>query len=174
MAVVSRAYELDVPSPRLKRSFKPDVWKRRLPSTSRFRAINASYRRDDIASRLAGLYVRQGRTIVEAAPSSSGAEAVSEALRYFQMALDCYHAAMRRSGRCGELRPIWRLFALPRGSMDQAITNLRAVYAERPNYLGAQRLSCSTKPCCAAGTGWWEHVITSWRMRGTAKPAACR
>jgi tetratricopeptide (TPR) repeat protein len=137
IAVVSRAYELDDPFAEAEADFEAGRVQDAIAKYEQIRAINASYRRDAIVGRLAELYVQLGRTIVEAPPAASGPEAVNEGAAYFQTALDLQP---RSDEAVWELRRAKAYLQghdqYHEGQWDQAISQLRAVYSERSNYLG--------------------------------------
>ena len=101
------------------------------------RKLNVTYRRDVIVSRLSQLYVELGLELVEADPPAS--EAIPQALEYFK-------AALALQPRSIEAALEHRLAAVylegqaryDQGLWDAAIGRLRAVYDQRPAYLGGR------------------------------------
>ena len=99
------------------------------------RNTDVSYRSDTVVSRLVDLHIRAGRELIEADPP--GPQAVAEAVECFRQAL----ALQPRSTEASVELEVALLFLegqelYHEGSWSEAVSRLRALFDQRPQYLG--------------------------------------
>jgi len=135
IVTLRRYHDLDGPFAEAEVAFEAGLTLDAIHKYEHIRGLDVSYRSDTVVTRLVDLHVQAGRELVEANPPEP--EVVPQAAEHFRQAL----ALKPRSAEATAELQMALLFlegqeAYNEGLWSEAVSRLRGLYYQRPEYLG--------------------------------------